>query len=145
MTWKNFPIPETIVFPLAAGVLLDYFFPQQLFQAKFLWIILAGIFLLWGFVWMIWSVQETGRMDLAASEKLITSGPFSISRNPMYVSWILVYLGVFFLNRSIWLMLLFIPAILGTHFLAIIKEENNLKQEYGDKFIEYCQKIRRYL
>lgn len=145
MNWKNFPIPETIVFPLAVGVLIDYFYNQKLFPANITWVVLAGIFLLLGLVLMVWSVTEAGRLDMAASEKLITSGPYSISRNPMYVSWILIYLGVFFLNRSIWLMLLFIAAILGTHFLAVVKEEHILKQDLGDQFIEYCQKVRRYL
>lgn len=145
MSWKNFPIPETIVFPLAAGLIIDKYFPRHITAVNIFWIILSGILLLIGFIGIFWSVREAGKVDMVASEGLLTSGPYAISRNPMYVSWDLLYLGVFFLNRSLWLLLLFIGAILSTHFLVVIKEEKLLKQEFGNEFVAFCQKVRRYL
>jgi protein-S-isoprenylcysteine O-methyltransferase Ste14 len=145
MTWKNLPIPETIVIPLVIGIVIDVFFTQPLFPSKIFWIVLALILLILGLILMIWSVREAGLLDMVSPGKLITSGPYSISRNPMYLSWISIYLSVFFLNRSLWLMLLFFVAILLTHYLAILREERSLREKFGDIFIEYCKRVRRYI
>ncbi len=145
MTWKNVPIPETIVIPLAVGIIIDVFFSQPLFPSKIFWLVLALILLVFGIVLMVWSVREAGLLDMVSPGKLITSGPYSFSRNPMYLSWISIYLSIFFLNRSLWLILLFFIAILLTHYLAVLPEERNLKEQFEDSFEEYCTRVRRYI
>ncbi len=145
MTWKNVPIPETIIIPLTIGIIIDVFFSQPLFPSKIFWLVLALILLVFGIVLMVWSVREAGLLDMVSPGKLITSGPYSFSRNPMYLSWISIYLSIFFLNRSLWLMLLFFIAILLTHYLAVLPEERNLKEQFEDSFEEYCTRVRRYI
>ena len=145
MTWKNVPIPETVVIPLVAGIISDFFFSRPLFSSNIFWLVLALMLLIFGLTFMVWSVREAGLLDMVSPGKLITSGPYSISRNPMYLSWISIYLSVFFLNRSLWLMLLFFVAILLTHYLAILREERSLREKFGDIFEEYCERVRRYI
>jgi protein-S-isoprenylcysteine O-methyltransferase Ste14 len=145
MTWKNVPIPETVVIPLAAGIISDYFFSRPLFSSNIFWQVLALMLLIFGLTFMIWSVREAGKLDMVSPDRLITSGPYSFSRNPMYVSWISIYLSVFFISRSLWLLLLLVVAILITHFLVIIREERTLSLKFGDQFEEYCEKVRRYI
>ncbi len=145
MIWKNVPVPETIVFPLILGIAVEYFFPQQLFPSKIIWLVIALVLFIVGLSLMIWSVKEPGRLDLSSPDTLITSGPYSFSRNPMYVSWILIYLTIFFLNRSIWQLILFFVAIVLTHYFAVLREERFLRDKFGDTFERYCKKVRRYL
>ena len=145
MTWKNVPIPETIVIPLAVGTIIEIFFSRQLFPSSILLLVLALMLLIFSLTFMIWSVREVGMLDMVAPERLITSGPYSFSRNPMYVSWISIYLSVFFINRSLWLLLLLFAAILITHYMVIIREERILRQKFGDQFEEYCERVRRYI
>ena len=145
MTWKNVPIPETIVIPLAVGTIIEIFFSRQLFPSGILLFVLALMLLIFSLTFMIWSVREVGKLDMVAPERLITSGPYSFSRNPMYVSWISIYLSVFFINRSLWLLLLLFAAILITHYVVIIREERILRQKFGDQFEEYCERVRRYI
>ena len=145
MTWKNVPIPETIVIPLVVGVIIEIFFSRQLFPSSVFLLVLALMLLIFGLTFMIWSVREVGMLDMVAPERLITSGPYSFSRNPMYVSWISIYLSVFFINRSLWLLLLLFVAILITHYVVIIREERILRQKFGDQFEKYCERVRRYI
>ncbi len=145
MTWKNVPIPETIVIPLAVGTIIEIFFSRQLFPSGILLLVLALMLLIFSLTFMIGSGREVGKLDMVAPERLITSGPYSFSRNPMYVSWISIYLSVFFINRSLWLLLLLFAAILITHYVVIIREERILRQKFGDQFEEYCERVRRYI
>jgi len=145
MTWKNVPIPETIVFPLILGFVLEYIFPKQLFPSQAIWLVLALLLFVFGVILIIWSVKEAGIRDLASPDTLITTGPYSISRNPMYVSWISIYLSIFFVNRSIWLILQFIIAFVLTHYFVVFREERFLREKFGDIFEAYCNKVRRYL
>ncbi len=145
MSWKNVPIPETIVIPLAVGIIIEIFFSRQLFPSSVFLLVLALMLLIFGLTFMIWSVREVGMLDMVAPERLITSGPYSFSRNPMYVSWISIYLSVFFINRSLWLLLLLFVAILITHYVVIIREERILRQKFGDQFEKYCERVRRYI
>ena len=145
MTWKNVPIPETIVIPLVIGIIIDRFFPQPLFPSKVYWTILAVILVILWLILMIWSVRVAGLLDMVSPEKLITSGPYSFSRNPMYLSWFSIYLSTFLIIRSLWLLLLFFVAILLTHYVAVLPEERMLKNRFGDTFDDYCRKIHRYL
>ena len=145
MIWKNVPIPETIVFPLAAGFIIELFFSRPLFSSNIFWVILASVLLIFGLIFIFWSVREAGKLDMVAPGRLITSGPYSYSRNPMYVSWVSIYLSIFFINRSLWLLLLLFVAILITHYLVIIREERILRQTFGDQYKEYCARVRRYI
>ena len=145
MTWKNVPIPETIVIPLVVGVIIEIFFSRQLFPSSYFLLVLALMLLIFGLTFMIWSVREVGMLDMVAPERLIKSGPYSFSRNPMYVSWTSIYLSVFFINRSLWLLLLLFVAILITHYVVILREERILRQKFGDQFEEYSERVRRYI
>ena len=145
MIWKNVPIPETIVFPLAAGFIIELFFSRPLFSSNIFWVILASVLLIFGLIFIFWSVREAGKLDMVAPGRLITSGPYSYSRNPMYVSWVSINLSIFFINRSLWLLLLLFVAILITHYLVIIREERILRQTFGDQYKEYCARVRRYI
>jgi protein-S-isoprenylcysteine O-methyltransferase Ste14 len=144
MRWKNVPIPETIVVPLALGFGLDLFFSKQLFPLNSLWVALSIALFLFGISVIVWSVRVAGRHDLTAPDELITGGPYAFSRNPMYVAWISIYLSILCFNQSIWLAMLFPVSVLLTHFLAVMPEERMLMSQFGEKFSNYCQHVRRY-
>jgi protein-S-isoprenylcysteine O-methyltransferase Ste14 len=63
----------------------------------------------------------------------------------MYVAWFALYFGVFLLDPSLWLALLFLPAVLLTHYLAILPEEKVLKRKFGVRYEQYRKRVRRYL
>jgi protein-S-isoprenylcysteine O-methyltransferase Ste14 len=144
MRWKNVPIPETIVFPLALGIGLDLFFSKQLFPSNSLWVALSAALFLFGLSLMVWSVRVDGRHDLTTPEELITGGPYAFSRNPMYVAWVSIYLSVLCFNQSLWLAMLFLVSMFWTHLLAVMPEERILKNQFGEKYSNYCQHVRRY-
>jgi len=144
--WKrrNIPIPEAHVVGLVLGCILQVFFAHKIFQATWIghgigWpLIVAGIGL------SLWSVLEVREMDIAAPNKLLTSGPYAYSRNPMYVGWMLIYLGISLVANSVWIIGLFPIVAAYIHFVNIRREERTLEQAFEDHYIEYCRRVRRY-
>jgi protein-S-isoprenylcysteine O-methyltransferase Ste14 len=101
-------------------------------------ITLAGIIL------VAMSVLEVSTIEIEAPKELITTGPYAISRNPMYVAWSLIYVGAIFLVNTKWLLLLFSFVLAFTHYRVILREERELEEQFGNKYREYCKIVRRY-
>ncbi|WP_326492979.1 isoprenylcysteine carboxylmethyltransferase family protein [Caproiciproducens galactitolivorans] len=75
---------------------------------------------------------------------LVTSGAFAISRNPLYIAFGLVLIGIFFIFPN---SILFLYLIAGLWLLnrQVLREEDSLKKIYGEEYRSYCKKVRRYL
>ena len=74
---------------------------------------------------------------------LITSGVFSISRNPFFLSLELYFLGVALLIPSLFFIGFTLLSIIAIHFF-ILREEKFMKANYGKDYKEYCKKAGRY-
>jgi protein-S-isoprenylcysteine O-methyltransferase Ste14 len=144
MKWSNVPIPEAHVVGLLLGAITQLSFPRELFRlpgigdAFGLPLILVGIGI------CAWSVFEAKEMDIASPPTLLTSGPYALSRNPMYVGWSLIYLGFAFVVNSVWIIVLFPAVIAYVHFVDIPREEQLLQQQFGQEFLDYRKRVRRY-
>lgn len=92
-----------------------------------------------------WCVTKIGDRRIEAPDELITDGPYSLSRNPMYVGWTLLHIGIGLLADSGWITLLVIPASIVTHFLAVRREEQFLESKFGGEYLRYKERVRQYL
>ena len=77
--------------------------------------------------------------------RLVTSGPYRLSRNPMYTGLAVVYLGVALLLGSWWPLLLGAPVILAVYALVIRPEERYLSERFGDAYADYRSRVGRWL
>ncbi|MDI6732663.1 MAG: isoprenylcysteine carboxylmethyltransferase family protein [Planctomycetota bacterium] len=83
---------------------------------------------------------------LVKQEKLITAGPYRYVRNPFYVSSFLVDVGLCIITQNIHIAIIYLPVF----YLIVIprrvrKEEKFLKTQFGERYIEYCQLVRRFI
>ena len=83
-------------------------------------------------------------IDTDHADKLITTGIFAFSRNPIYVAFSLVLLGQF-LVYSNWIMLIYLAAGASLLPRQVLREEDFLRGHYGKEYQEYCKRVRRYL
>jgi protein-S-isoprenylcysteine O-methyltransferase Ste14 len=79
-----------------------------------------------------------------AKDGINTKGLYSISRNPMYVSFFLYFAGCCLLTRSCLLLTVLLIFQISVHFL-IISEERWCKDQFGQSYSEYMKKVRRYI
>jgi protein-S-isoprenylcysteine O-methyltransferase Ste14 len=75
--------------------------------------------------------------------KLVTSGIFSKSRNPFFVSILLQFIGITLVFPTPFFASITLLSIVSVHFF-ILKEEKFMRKKYGDEYKTYTEKVRRY-
>ncbi len=77
--------------------------------------------------------------------QLVINGPFRITRNPMYLGIELVLVAVFFLTKSLFLLIPPVVFFLLINFLQIPFEEKLMIDHFGRSYTEYRERVRRWL
>jgi protein-S-isoprenylcysteine O-methyltransferase Ste14 len=77
--------------------------------------------------------------------RLITNGIFSVSRNPIYSSWILLILPGLALVLNNWIFLLAAVVMLVAFLVCISDEEEQMRSHFGADYTDYCKKVRRLI
>src|SRR5262245_48414722 len=120
---------------------------QQFFDSDALsWV---GVFLCGvGLLLFLLSLVSFGRsfrvgIDTDDPDKLITTGAFALSRNPLYVAFWIVMLGQFLVFPN-WLLLVYLGAATWLFHLQVLREEAYLIKHYGREYAEYCARVRSY-
>lgn len=94
----------------------------------------------------VWTMRDSWRAGIPDNDKttIITGGIYGFSRNPAFLGFDLVYIGVLIMFFN-WTLLIFtLFAILMLH-LQILQEERYLPTVFGQEYLEYKRKVRRYL
>jgi protein-S-isoprenylcysteine O-methyltransferase Ste14 len=147
----DFLIPPFAVFYFYVVFAAAFDFPtvsrQEFFHSEFVsWLgvllCLTGLFLL--FLSLI-SFGKSFRVgiDQDAPDKLVTTGIFAFSRNPIYVGFGLVLLGQFLVFPN-WIVAGYMVAAVWLFHRQVLREEEYLRSHYGQQYAEYCDRVRRY-
>ncbi len=76
---------------------------------------------------------------------IVTEGPFRFTRNPLYLGMTLIYVGITFLVNSSW-MIIILPGVLSLMNIGVIaREERYLEGKFGAQYLDYKQRVRRWL
>ncbi len=144
--------PLIVLCTVIAAFVLDYFFPQghMARTASGLRYLSAGAALLCGLVLLGSAANEmrkegTNIPTWEPSLALVTGGIYARSRNPIYLAFIILLIGVGLLLSSDWLFLLLIPFVLVMHFGVIRREEEYLFARFGASYAAYVKQVPRYL
>jgi protein-S-isoprenylcysteine O-methyltransferase Ste14 len=77
--------------------------------------------------------------------KFLTKGPFGFTRNPLYLSLLLAMCAVAVIANSLWYLIFFVIMFLVFNFGIVAREERYLADSYGDEYIRYKNKVRRWI
>lgn len=79
------------------------------------------------------------------ADRLVTSGPYAVSRNPIYLAETLILISLAMLTGNLWFALL-VPVFAGlVAWLAIVPEERHLAARFGEAFHRYQARTRRWI
>ena len=128
---------------IALAFLLHLIIPKRIGTGR------VGRLLGWG--WMVvggglavMATRAAGNVDLESPRRLVSEGPYAISRHPMYVGWTLAYGGLAVVTGNLWLVFLF-PVLVGLVHLETAKEERALRSHFREDYDTYMTRVRRYL
>lgn len=89
--------------------------------------------------------HRTAVNPTSASSRLVTTGPFAFSRNPIYLANGILTVGLGLAIGNVWLVLLAFVAAYGEQRLGILREERHLEARYGKAWREYARRVRRWI
>lgn len=149
MKWIDMP-PVWLIGALAIAWLQSRFFDLGLGFGGAWADLLGGLLVGGGIVLMLLAMYEFRRFKTTViphetPTRLISSGVFKRSRNPIYLADVLILSGLIFRWDAV-LSLPLIPLlvwVLETRF--IVPEENRMRRKFRADFARYCQKTRRWL
>ena len=76
---------------------------------------------------------------------IIRPGPYRFSRNPIYVSFILLVFGLSVWPNNLWLLLTLVPAVALIAIVVIPQEERFLERNFHEPYASYKATVRRWL
>jgi protein-S-isoprenylcysteine O-methyltransferase Ste14 len=99
------------------------------------------------FICSIITMKDSWRAGVSESEKteLISNGIYKISRNPAFVGFDLIYIGIILMFFNWALLLVSIFAIIMFHLQIVCVEEPFLIRTFGDEYLNYKNTVGRYL
>jgi protein-S-isoprenylcysteine O-methyltransferase Ste14 len=135
------PLPAETLAGIAAGLLAQRFRPLRLSAlARPTGLVLTG----GGLTVLVVAWWERGPGSLEEPESLVTTGMHGISRNPIYLGFTAIHLGLAGATRNGW-MLLTCPVSAALVHRWVLREEEWLRERFGDEYAAYRTRIPRYL
>jgi protein-S-isoprenylcysteine O-methyltransferase Ste14 len=141
--------PHYFLAALIASGLLDRYLPiADVIPTPFRYV---GAIPLVAGLWIVvssarnFSRHGTAIKPFEPSTALVTSGWYRFTRNPMYLSMLLILIGVAVLLGS---PQAFLPAVIQgliLHYRFVVPEEAQLAATFGDRYQEYRGQVRRWL
>jgi protein-S-isoprenylcysteine O-methyltransferase Ste14 len=112
--------------------------------------ILGGLLLIAGAVMMIWAVTTFRRVGTAIvpirpASTLAASGPYRLSRNPMYLGLAAAHAGIALIGNALWPLLALIPVLWLIRTQVIAREEAYLERRFGASYLDFKGRVRRWL
>ncbi len=148
--------PGVIAFPpalytgtLFIGLLLSLFFPIG-FLPRSIALILGVLTIICAGVIVVSAFRAMNRARTAINPSqpttaIVSDGVFSLSRNPIYLSMTLLYIGIALIFSALWALLLLLPLLVIVQIGVVKREEIYLERKFGDEYLRYKASIRRWV
>jgi len=130
----DLPIPELLVRPFVKNSAVSW-----------AGTVVCAVSLVW-FALALKSFGDSFRVGIDENSpgKLVTTGMFAVSRNPIYVAFLAFFIGMLLVFFNLSLVISFV-LFFGAIHRQILREEKFLKSHYGKEYEDYCARVRRYL
>ena len=143
------PPPLIYLVGLGLGLLLDAFLPEASLPAAVRWplgalLVVGGVSLMATFVGAFRRAQ-TNVDPRKPTTAIVTSGPYRFTRNPGYLGMALVFSGISLMADAPWAFLLLLPTVAVIDRGVIVREERYLEGKFGEEYLTYKGRVRRWL
>ncbi len=144
------PPPLILLAAVLIGIALNAIWPLDVIAWP-AWTRFIGWWLIgFGAVLLFWSAATFRRADTNLQTRrpattIVRTGPYGLSRNPIYTGFILAFLGLASVLGNTWMLLLSLPLFLTLRFGVVAREEAYLESKFGEAYSDYKRSVRRWL
>ena len=141
--------PLLLVASLGVGFLLRWLAPLPVLTSKVF--VMSGpaiVVLSFGIFFWAASTVLRGHASIPTNkptDAIVAGGPFRFSRNPIYLSMILLHIGVGAWTKSLWFFVLAAISVALLTWGVILREERYLERKFGDEYLSYKSRVRRWI
>ncbi len=145
-----FPPPLIITVLIGIGVLADKYLRLQIADDSGCLKTAGHIFIaMWALITLPTVTQmirhSTTFSTHGCTSKVLTTGFYGISRNPLYVSLFFVMAAISFYANSYWFILMIPVLWLLLNRLVVVREEKFLEEKFAEEYLQYKAKVRRWI
>jgi protein-S-isoprenylcysteine O-methyltransferase Ste14 len=142
------PLAWTIAFAIGLG--LDQIYPLPFVPAYLpgRWLGIIVFAAAFGFaLWAIATIRISGTAveTVKPTTMIVTYGPFEYTRNPIYLSMLVGQIGLAIGLNSLWIIATLIPFYFVLRYGVIAREEAYLERKFGRAYLDYKDRVRRWV
>lgn len=99
------------------------------------------------FIWSITTFHSAGTPVRGSrpTTAIVKVGPYRFSRNPIYLAFSLLQMGIALMINDAWILVTLLPAVSVMSFVVIPREERYLEASFGKEYVTYKASVRRWL
>lgn len=138
--------------PFLFAIALQLVLPLSLPRGYLTTVFRSGgiVFIIAGLAFIVLARRELAKQDQPTdpghpTTRIVTTGVFSISRNPLYLAAVCFLTGIDLALYLPWGLILLLPSIVACHFILIAPEERYLEDRFGEEYLVYAAKVRRWI
>jgi protein-S-isoprenylcysteine O-methyltransferase Ste14 len=143
------PPPLLFLIPVLAFVIVEHFVPTTFVLGPVRWI--AGVLLVAGGLalnvvgFITQKRAGTDPIPFNPTTKIVSHGLYRFSRNPMYIGFAFWTLGLAVLLNSVWALCAVPIGLVLIDRLVVAREEMYLERKFGDEYLSYKRRVRRWI
>jgi len=144
------PPPLLYLATVVIGWLLQFLFPINMLPAGVVTLAAGVVVLALGIVLGFAAVSTMRRAGTSPNPSqpttaIVTSGPFRYTRNPIYLGFTLICVGIAIAANNLWVLLPLLVVLMVMTGVVIPREERYLAQKFGAAYTDYTARVRRWL
>ncbi len=144
------PPPLVYVLILAVGLALHFIYPLRFLPLGWVQLAVGLPVLAFAGGLAIWAVRtmrkaETTFSVYESTSAIVAQGPYRFSRNPAYLSLTILYVGIALSVNALWILVLAPVTVLSVSLIVIRHEERYLRAKFGDEYLRYKARVRRWI
>ena len=142
--------PVALAIAGVAGLALEELWPMPIVAGNRVAMWAGALLVMIGFALVVWAIATVQRAGSNVptnmpTTTIVESGPYALSRNPIYLGAILFLAGLGVALDTAWLLVMLVPFTLVLRYGVVAREEGYLERKFGDEYRAYRARVRRWL
>ena len=142
--------PIAWILALAAGVAAAWLYPLRFVLASVPGVWVGGAIFAIALalaIWAIVTIRQAGTQveTYKPTTAIVANGPYRFTRNPIYLAMVLGLIGLAIAFDSLWILATLVLFYLVIRYGVVAREEAYLERKFGDVYLSYKSRVRRWL